>query len=243
MEAMQRLREQYLNIALEGVLHPPTPEARQASKSQQVAADTAPQVMKKELTAQQWFERAFDTKDLDEKIRFYSQAIQLKPDYALAFYNRGVTRGKQGDLDGALADYNEAIRIKPDYPSALNNRGLARADQGDLDGAIADYNQAIRLKPDYAVAFNSRAVARKDKGDLYGALADYNEAIRLEPDYADAYYNRALLFRQKAEHEAAISNFQKYLDLGGGTRDGDQAAIEQKILDLKKRIEKSKRKT
>src|SRR6478609_5663870 len=138
MAAMERLREKFLNIPLEGVLHPASASAELATKKQQAAADTAPTVQEKELTAQQWFERGFDTKDLDEKVRFYGQAILLKPDYADAFNNRGFARQNKGDLDGALQDYNEAIRLKPDYANAFYNRSRLRQTKGDPEGALQD---------------------------------------------------------------------------------------------------------
>src|SRR4051812_14046063 len=46
--------------------------------------------------------------DFDEKVRFYSEAIRLKPDYAIAFKKRGDARHGKGDLDGATADHKEA---------------------------------------------------------------------------------------------------------------------------------------
>ena len=179
LEAMGRLRDRFLNVALTSVLLPASPAAQEAATEQKAAAVAVPPVQEKELTAQQWFERGFDAADLDEKLRSYSEAIRLKPDYAGAFNNRGAARSDKGDLEGALKDYNEAIRLKPDYAGAFNNRGAARYGKGDLEGALKDFNEAIRLKPDLADAFNNRGAAREAKGDLEGALKDYNEAIRL----------------------------------------------------------------
>jgi tetratricopeptide (TPR) repeat protein len=304
-EAMERLRQRFLNIALDAVLHPASPAVQQVTKSQQAAVKTAPTVQEEELTAQQWFERGIDAADLDEQVRFYTKAIRLKPDYAnafvnrgaarhekgdtegaledfneairfqpghaIAFYNRGIarrakgdleggledyseairlqpdyadafynrgnTRKDKGDLEGGLEDYSEAIRLQPDYADAFYNRGNARKDKGDLEGALEDYNEAIRLQPDDAIAWNNRGNARKAKGDLEGALEDYNEAIRIKPDDAITFYNRALLFHQKASYKAAIADFQKYLDLGGGVRDGDQEEVEKTIRDLTEQTE------
>ncbi|MGC2110238.1 MAG: tetratricopeptide repeat protein, partial [Candidatus Korobacteraceae bacterium] len=191
LEAMGRLRDRFLNIPLDAVLQPASLPARQAAVEQREEAAAAPAVAEEELTAQQWFERGFNAVDPNEQVRFYSEAIRLKPDYAYAFYNRALARREKGDRDGAIKDYSEAIRLKPDYADAFNNRALARSEKGDLDGAIKDYSEAIGLKPDYADASFNRGIARREKGDLEGAIKDYSEAIRLKPDYADAFYNRA----------------------------------------------------
>ena len=268
--AMQRLREQYLSIPLDAVLHLASATARQVASVEQLAASTALPVQQQELTAQEWFEQGFNAADPNEKIRCYSQAIRLNPDYADAYINRGLARSDKGDLEGALQDYDKAIGLQPDdavvyynrgnarkakgdlegalqdYDKAIGlqpdetmayyNRGNARKAKGDLEGALQDYDQAIGLNPDYADAYYNRGNARKAKGDLEGALQDYDKAIGLQPDYANAYYNRGLLYETKRHYVAAITDFQRYLDLGAGLRHGDQAATEQRIYDLKKKI-------
>ena len=64
--------------------------------------------------------------DLEEALQDYDEAIRLKPDYALAFNNRGDARRAKGDIDGALQDYEQAIRLKPDFAEALESRGTAQ---------------------------------------------------------------------------------------------------------------------
>jgi tetratricopeptide (TPR) repeat protein len=199
LEAMDRLCNRYLNVPLDGVLHPASLIAQQAAKRQQEAAKSAPPVQEGELTAQAWFERGLNTKDLDEKIRCYSAAIRLNPDYITAFNNRGIALKIKGDVNGARRDYNEAIRLQPDYPVAINN--LANLD--------------------------------KAEGDLEKALKGYSEAIRLNPEYAMAFYNRGETWKEMANYGAAIVDYQKYLDLGGGKRDGDQSEVEQIIRELR----------
>jgi tetratricopeptide (TPR) repeat protein len=184
-----------------------------AKRLKAAAAEAAPSVQEQELTAQQWFERAFAAVDPDEQLRFYNEAIRLKPDDADAFNNRGNARSDQGDLAGAIKDYNKAIRLKPDYADAFTNRGVARNVQGDLAGAIKDYNKAIRLKPDDATAFNNRGNARNAQGDLAGAIKDYNEAIRLKPDYADAFTNRGNARNVQGDLAGAIKDYNEAIRL------------------------------
>jgi tetratricopeptide (TPR) repeat protein len=84
----------------------------------------------------------------------------------------------------------------------------------------------------------NRGILRSYKNP-HGAIADYTEAIRLKPDYAESYYNRGLVHRRQsdlASVKAAIADFQKYLDLGGGIRDGDPTKVEGFIRDLKKKL-------
>ncbi|MET0165491.1 MAG: tetratricopeptide repeat protein [Vicinamibacterales bacterium] len=99
------------------------------------------------------------------------------------------------------------------------------------------YTEAIRLKPDQANAYNARANARQTQGDMDGALADYAEAIRLKPDLAIAHFNRGTARRKNGHLQGAVADFQKYLDLGGGFRYGDQSMVESWIRELLEKLE------
>jgi tetratricopeptide (TPR) repeat protein len=212
-EAMGRLRDKYLNVALDAVPHPASLAAREAATYQKRAAEEAPPVAQEELTAQQWFERGFSATDHGEQVRFYNEAIRLQPDFAYAFNNRGAARLARGDSEGALEDYDEAIRLKPDYAEALSNRGLARFDEGDRKGAFADLDAAIRLDPNNGGFFYNRANARADKGDLDGALADFDAAVRLQPDDASNYNNRGTVRLDKGDLDGALADFNETIRL------------------------------
>jgi hypothetical protein len=112
LEAMGRLRDRYLNVPLSAVLHPASLSAQRAVTQQKAAAEAAPAVQEQELTAQQWFERGFAAADHDEKIRFYTEAIRLKPDYAIGYNNRGIARQAKGDLQAADEDFKQAERLR-----------------------------------------------------------------------------------------------------------------------------------
>jgi tetratricopeptide (TPR) repeat protein len=178
-EAMDRLRSKYLDVLPSAVLHPVSSAVASASAEEKEAASAAPPVQSTELTAQEWFERGFSGTDLEEKIRCYSEAIRLEPDFAEAFNNRGNARTKKGDLDGAILDFGEAIRLRPGYAFALGTRGVARHRKGDIVGAIRDYSEAIQLGPGYAGTFHNRGLARRAKGDEAGAAEDFATARRL----------------------------------------------------------------
>jgi tetratricopeptide (TPR) repeat protein len=144
--AMERLRGKWLSVALDGVLHPASNSTRIIVKGQQSAAASAPLVSEQELTAEEWFERAFYASDPEERIGLYDQAISLKADYAEAFNNRGLARKDKGDLHGALRDFSEAIRLSPDGAGFFSNRGAIHKDKGDLDNALRDLSVSDHQK-------------------------------------------------------------------------------------------------
>ena len=88
----------------------------------------------------------------------------MKPDYAEAYYNLGVTIKELGRLDEALASYRQAIALKPNYAEAYNNLGIMLQELGRLDEALASYRQAIALKPDYAEAHRHFTLIKKYDG-------------------------------------------------------------------------------
>ena len=80
-----------------------------------------------------------------------------------------------------------------------------------------------------------RGLARAGNGDLDGAILDFSAALRLDPELPEAHYLRALAEESQGNYAAAMDDYQKYLDLGGGIRHGDQAEVEGKIRDLQAR--------
>jgi tetratricopeptide (TPR) repeat protein len=212
-EAMGRLRERYLNVPLDAVLHPISSAVRRVAEHQQHAAVAAPAVQERELTAQEYFEQAVKEADPNEAIRLYSYAIRLRPDFAVAFCNRGARREEQGDRAGAREDYDTAIRLRPDFAVAFCNRGVLRGEQGDPAGACEDYDAAIRLKPDYARAFYNRGVSRGEQGDRAGEREDYDTAIRLRPDYAAAFNNRGVRRNEQGDRAGAREDYDTAIRL------------------------------
>ena len=142
----------------------------------------------------------------EKSLSAYDTAIRLKPDFAKAYNNRGITKTNLSEYESAIADYSEAIRLNPDDSKAYSNRGVAKANLGHHESAIADYNETIRLKPNLAEAYSNRGVAKANLGHHESALADCDEAIRLEPDLAEAYSNRSTVKRILGEYKSAQGN-------------------------------------
>ena len=85
--------------------------------------------------------------NLEQAIADYTKAIELDPDFAVAYNTRGFAYANSGDLEQAIADYDKAIELNPDLAVAYTNRGSAYADSGNLEQAIKDYELYLELFP------------------------------------------------------------------------------------------------
>jgi tetratricopeptide (TPR) repeat protein len=149
------------------------------------------------LGGDDWFEKglsSLDSGQYEEATEAFSKAIEINPQYAEAYNNRGVAWHYRGDYDRAIADYTKALDVNPQYSEAYNNRGVAWYHKRDYDRAIADYSKAMDTNPRYADAFNNRGDAWFYKGNCAQAIADTTKALEINPQYADAYNQLAWVF-------------------------------------------------
>jgi tetratricopeptide (TPR) repeat protein/S1-C subfamily serine protease len=142
-----------------------------------------------------------------------NKAIELNPNYAMAYSVRATHYSSQQKYELALADYNKAIELNPNYGLYYRGRGLNYLLQQKYELALADYNKAIELNPNDAGAYASRGnlYHRQQKYEL--ALADYNKAINLNSNLAEAYFNRGLLYSNQQKYELGLADYNKAIDI------------------------------
>ena len=135
--------------------------------------------------ARQYFDQGiekYDSGNYQGAILDYTKAIEIDPNNANAFVNRGIAKGdsKKGFLD-AISDFSKAIAIDPKYAPAYYNRGRVKFNMEDFLGAISDYSKAIENNPKYTDAYVYRGVTKKTigNGKMEGACSDWRKAASL----------------------------------------------------------------
>ena len=73
------------------------------------------------------------------------KAIDLAPDFAYTYYNKGNILSQLKDYRAAIVNYNEAIALEPDLAEAYYNRGLTYIFLGENARGIADLSKAGEL--------------------------------------------------------------------------------------------------
>ncbi len=88
-------------------------------------------------------------KDYVGAIDDYNKAIELYPNYAIAYYNRGGAKYDLQDYAGAIEDYNKAIELDPKCKHFYYFRGLAKKHLGYIKGHDIDMKKYEKLQKEY----------------------------------------------------------------------------------------------
>lgn len=143
----------------------------------------------------------------EDAIAAYDRALQIQPDLADTWNNRGVVLTRMQRYPEAIASYEQATTIRPNYPDAWNNRGVVLLELQKYPEAIGCYEQAIQAKPDYADAWNNRGVAFSKMQEYEQAVISYNQALHIKNDYTDAWNNRGVALSKLQKYDAAIDSY------------------------------------
>ncbi|WP_197356233.1 tetratricopeptide repeat protein [Aureliella helgolandensis] len=157
--------------------------------------------------------------DYARAINSVTRALELKPDYANAYFNRGELYFELGRFEQASKDYSLAIERDATDPQYYNSRAHSQFMLEDYDVAIADYQRAAELGTDSAVYQSDLADAYQFLGKWEEAAQAYRSAVAINNKYARAYQNASWLMatcpdRKFRNGDLALSAAKKALELG-----------------------------
>jgi tetratricopeptide (TPR) repeat protein len=141
-----------------------------------------------------------------EALPLWDQVLQLAPQDAAAWSNRGNVQLALGDPLAAIADQDRALELEPASSDAHLNRGTAEEALARWGEAAADYRWIL----EQADGGESRASALYNLGNVQGsqgdwdaARASYAAASLARPGFAMARASEALAAFQLGDLEAA----------------------------------------
>ena len=144
----------------------------------------------------------------EEAIAEYKRAIEIDPDYALAFTSLGSVYERKGLFGPAIFHHKRAIEINSNLAVAHLNLGVAFARKGVLDLAIPAYKKAVELSPDLVEAYFNLGMAYYKKGLLQEAIREYEKTVELSPDNAKAHYNLAIAYYYAKDYDLASKHIR-----------------------------------
>jgi tetratricopeptide (TPR) repeat protein len=156
---------------------------------------------------------ASQTNNHQSAVDLIGLAIEINPNVAKYYSNRGNALKALKQFEAAVESYNKAIALKPDFAEAYSDRGIALKELKQFESAVSSYDNAIALKPEYAVAYYNRGNALKELKKLEASVASYDNAINLKSDFVEAYYNRGIALQELNQLDLAVSSYDKAINL------------------------------
>ena len=148
-----------------------------------------------------------------ESIACFDAALELNPNLADAYLNRGTVNLSLGHHKEAVADCDNALKLNPDFVAAYINRSAAKFFLGEAEDAIDDCNAALELNPNYAMVYNNRAAANLSLEHFEETVADCDSALELDPNLVQSYICRATAKLALEQDEAALEDYDTALKL------------------------------
>ena len=159
----------------------------------------------------------YHKREYDQAIADYSEAIRLDPEYAMAYYYRGVAYGDKGDYDAAVADCTEAVRLDPKCEPCCNS--VAYALKRKFDSSIADSAEPVRLDDEERLAQQQQPPAESTEVEKAGEDVlqelELRQAIaRAMAEELDKRWKEEA--KAKADDDAAIADYTEAIRLDPG---------------------------
>lgn len=173
-----------------------------------------------------YFARAMDfmmVKNPAAAIDDFTRAIELSPDFSLAYFGRSYARYMQLQIDEnngtpAEPEVPRSVMGKTQQPLPGNVQGLPtlgeRKSSVAMQQIIDDLDRVVKLSPRNVYAIFNKGNIYMRMQDLTAAISCYTEAISIKPDFGEAYYNRGLVYLRLGNKEKGVEDLSKAGELG-----------------------------
>ena len=154
-----------------------------------------------------------------EAIKYHSRALELDPNYALAYAELGNAYAQMYNITKEVTfkelgfqSVEKALAINPDLAEAYKARGVLNAYTGQLKKSLENNLMAVNLKPGYTDAISNVGLRYFNFGDLSKSYILFKKASILDPNHRyRAWYQSIPLFIMN-ENDSAIKELEKGLE-------------------------------
>ncbi len=145
-----------------------------------------------------YFGRAMDhftLKNYDEAASDLNRAIEIAPDFTLAYFLRAIVNTNK-------IKSNAEPTLGPESRRSL------------IQDIIADYDRVSELAPRSPFPHFNKGNLYTEMQDMTSALSAYSKAIELKHDFGEAYYNRGYVYFKLGNKDAGSDDLSRAGQLG-----------------------------
>jgi len=213
----RHLRQSYLNNIF-GKDHPAYPVVEIASKSRVLkVGENEPQAADPADNAD-WMRwnnlgiALLDQFQYAESVRAFTEVIKLRPSYADAYINVGLTEISWEKYGSARTAIRKALSLDPDNVRAHFYDGLLQRRAGNTEQEIADFRKVVDAFPQSRDARRELGISYYQHNDNQAALEQFEALQKIDPDDLSAHYNLSILYRRMGKPKEAAKEQAMFVD-------------------------------
>jgi serine/threonine protein kinase/tetratricopeptide (TPR) repeat protein len=136
----------------------------------------------------------------------FQRAIELNPNYLLAYFWSGYNFDASRRFQDAIDRYRQALSLDPMSPPIAGNLALEYRDLGELERAQEILDEAIALNPEDSSPYVQYAWLHSTQGDHQNAVEMAEKALSLNPTSLFTIQNVAFI-------QARAENFDRAIEI------------------------------
>jgi tetratricopeptide (TPR) repeat protein len=154
------------------------------------------------------------------KKHFY-KALEINPEYALAYFELGNHTVNHGDFNEAKLHFQKATDLDQNFVLAYFHLGKILTNPSEYSQAYRNYETALEIEPELAechywfAKLLSKGEKLKSDGsiikepEILKARHHLEKAIQIDNNFSKAYYKLGILQVTNKEYTMALKNFEE----------------------------------
>jgi serine/threonine protein kinase/Tfp pilus assembly protein PilF len=151
----------------------------------------------------------------------YTACIALRPDIAVAYFNRASASLLGGQHEDALQDYARVLKLQPEWPWVRFNQAVSLSRLGKNQEALEALEEAGRQGQPSVSLHRLAAQLHQQLGDQEKALEQLELALRVTPSSSQDWVDRGLLNLSR-DPQIAADDFENAIRLDPQSIDAHQ---------------------
>ncbi|MFL2802116.1 MAG: tetratricopeptide repeat protein [Paracoccaceae bacterium] len=147
----------------------------------------------------------------NESLKYLGKAIQLNPNYAEAYINRGLISLVQKNKLNALSDLEKAYHLKSHIKQIWYIILNLKMEAKEFEATISIAEEMIKIDPTDERIFFSIALCHQNLNKYDQAVVFYKKVLIIKSDNAEAYKNMSIVLKKQGKLEEAIEACNKAL--------------------------------
>ena len=149
----------------------------------------------------------------EEAWKFFEKAVELDPDFAMAYYYLSRTDRKIEVRNNALEKAQALSHKTTEKERLYIEAEYARLIEKDPEKRFRILQQMAKKFPKEKGIFHSLGVYYEDQGVFDKAIEEYHKALELDPNYGEVHNQLGYTYLRMRNFLKAIEHFEKYVFL------------------------------